>query len=401
MARVSFGALIEEITGKLAGSVFQDSYGGFQIRTRVTPRNPQTNYQQLRRGEFGFISSLWRALTNIQRQTWVDEAGTNPAALNLFIQRNVNLALIDEAVIPSFVSSTEPDGMSIDFVEVTPGTMTIIATGIGPGTPDNLVDDDGDKITDFDGVFVVSPSSGGSSPTTVPAGTKLLLQVTNQREIGQYFTNPSMYSPVITFDEGTDLSTPTDIITEWQSRYGVLKANKRLCLKSMLIDKASGLRGAEIINCTTADDMPNKAFTFTDVNSVNNSGSNPETIGLVTIPANTIPAPGGSIRILCMANFITASGSKQIDLIGGGGTIAAAAGTASGPIWMRIEGVVQSSTNIRYNYLVSRALSFIAISTEGDWTVDITADITVEARIITGIANDIRFTLLKVDVINP
>ena len=90
IARISFTAIVAQIVRKLAGSVFQYSYGGFQIRTRVSPRNPQTQYQQLRRGDFGFLSQTWRNLSPTERQTFIDNAGTPPAALNLFVLSNVN-----------------------------------------------------------------------------------------------------------------------------------------------------------------------------------------------------------------------------------------------------------------------------------------------------------------------
>lgn len=216
MARVSFSSLMEEITGKLAGSVFQDSYGGFQIRTRVTPRNAQSNYQQLRRGEFGFISSLWRTLDAVQRQTFIDAAGSIPAALDLFIGSNINLTLINMPLINTYIPGSVPDSMP---VEIT--SATIIELGIQATGP----------------------------ITTVPAGTKLLIQATNTRFITGIFLNPSMFSPIADFDEGEAMSIVHDVITNWQARYGQLNPNLRLCIKAALIDKINGSRGPEIIFC--------------------------------------------------------------------------------------------------------------------------------------------------------
>ena len=116
MAKVSFSALIEEIVGKLAGSVFQDSYGGFQIRTRVSPRNPQSNFQQLRRGEFGYISALWRTLSPTERQTFIDAAASPSGGLNLFIQSNVNLSLIGEPILSTYPTPTTPVEMPMEIV---------------------------------------------------------------------------------------------------------------------------------------------------------------------------------------------------------------------------------------------------------------------------------------------
>ena len=205
MARVAFSALIEEIVGKLAGSVFQDSYGGMQIRTRVSPRNPQTKDQQLRRGEFGYLSAGWRFLTSVQRQTFIDAASTPPAALNLYLQSNVNLTLIEEPTITDYVPSSDPGTMPIDFSTAEPGNLSIIASG---------------------------------SPTTVPAGTKLLIQITYQKAPTRIFTNPSEFSPVISFDEGTDLSTATNVITECEPGMAFSYQTKGCALNHQLSTKA-------------------------------------------------------------------------------------------------------------------------------------------------------------------
>src|SRR5213596_1553841 len=102
MARISFTAIVSEIVGKLAGSVFQSSYGGFQIHGRVSPRNPQSNYQQLRRGMFGFISATWRSLTNTERQTFIDGAVSPGGGFDLYVQSNVNLILVNEPMISAY-----------------------------------------------------------------------------------------------------------------------------------------------------------------------------------------------------------------------------------------------------------------------------------------------------------
>lgn len=288
MARISFSALIEEIIGKLGGSVFQDSYGGLQIRTRVSPRNPQTQYQQLRRGEFGYLSGSWRNLTSVQRQTFIDAASTPPAALNLFLKSNINLTLIEEPTIVTYIPSADPGSMTVEFVDASPESMLIRATG---GT------------------------------TVVPAGTKLLVQVTFLKAPTKIFTNPSMYSPVISFDEGTDLSIPTDILSEWQTRYGVLVPDKRVCLKANLIDKTNGLRGADSVSCTITEAMAQKYIPlFTKISTTSNVGAGMTALQTITIAANTLSA--NSQKLLAEWEFQLAGGAatKVIQLTVDGNT---------------------------------------------------------------------------------
>lgn len=244
MARISFSALVEEIVGKLAGSVFQDSYGGFQVRTRVSPRNPQTKYQQLRRGEFGYLSAGWRFLTSAQRQTFIDAAATPPAALNLYLQSNINLTLIQEPTITDYIASSDPGPMQIDIASANNSALIIQASG---------------------GI------------TTVPTGTKVLIQITYRKEETKIFTNPSQYSPIINYDEGTDLTVAQNIIAQWQARYGQMQPTGRIGLKASLIDKSNGLRGAESFSSAIIETGTTKMFF-----------DSPPVIGGYNCPAGTV-----------------------------------------------------------------------------------------------------------------
>lgn len=218
MARVSFSSLIEEIVGKLAGSVFQDSYGGYQIRTRVSPKNPQTYLQQLRRGEFAYITGLWRTLTDEQRQSFADAAASPSGAFDLFVSANINVSLIGAPLISTYTTSTAPDVFPVSIVELSPPVFTVLAA---------------------------------SALNEVPAGQSLLLYATAEKAPTKIFTNPSQYQPIATFGEGSHFSDPVDIAPYWIDHYGQFTAAKRICLKTVLIDNSNGLRGEESIVCAT------------------------------------------------------------------------------------------------------------------------------------------------------
>lgn len=216
MSRIQFSAPIEEIIGTLAGSVFQDSYMGIQIRTRVSPANPQTYFQQLRRGEFGYLSASWRNLSPAEQATWLAEAGTINAAFRLFISCNVNLSLLNIAPITSFPGSSIVGTMPIELQEYSATEISIMA---------------------IDAV------------TVVPPGQSLLVFATYEKLPTKVFTNPKEYSPVSSFQTGTDMSAPTSIFADWQARYGIVRNDRRICIKSVLIDTTNGFRGADYINC--------------------------------------------------------------------------------------------------------------------------------------------------------
>lgn len=224
MARIFFNDVVEEFLGKYGGSIFQDSYGGMQVRGWAKPRNPQTLLSQLRRGDFKFLASSWRDLTTSEKATFISVAITTPSALRLFIGSNINLILIGENLITSYIPSVVPDAMPIDISAISPTTFQIIS---------------------------------GSALNIVPAGHKLLLYATTDKFPTLLFTNPSEFQPILFFDEGTDFSSSHDIISDWIGKYGIMRENRIICLKSVIIDKSNGNRSAEIINCKISDEtMP-------------------------------------------------------------------------------------------------------------------------------------------------
>ena len=215
MAKINYSILISDITGKLAGSVFQESFGGAQIRTRTSPRNPQTSYQQSRRGTFGYTSGGWRNLTPSQRQSFIDAAVTESEALNLFIATNVNLSLIGIPQVNTYVPAATPPLMEIDITYLDFETLEVQAAGL---------------------------------VTVVPSDTTLLITATKANAQTINFFNRSAYSIVIGFGAGFDLSTPANIMPQWNIRYGSMPASCRISIKSTLINHNNGGRSPDYVS---------------------------------------------------------------------------------------------------------------------------------------------------------
>jgi hypothetical protein len=218
MARISFTSSTEEIIGKYGGNVFQDSYFGIQLRGLAKPRNPQTQLQQLRRGDFRFMSSSWRNLTSIQQATWISAAGTIPEALRLFIGSNINLILVGIPAITSYSPQTTPVTFPVQIDSLSPIAFEITASG---------------------------------ATTTVPADNSLLIYATDDARQTDTYINPSQYTPIKTFVTGTDMTASHDLIINWFHQYGIMHLSRRICLKSVLINTISGQRGTESIICAT------------------------------------------------------------------------------------------------------------------------------------------------------
>jgi hypothetical protein len=131
MAKIKFGAMMTDASGKLGGQVFAKNRGGAYIRTKTTPLNPQTTAQMSIRGIFASISTAWSQLTESQRATWnnfvSDYARTdvfgdlrNPSGKNLFQRLNQNLSISSQALIDVCTTPSEVPfaGLTASTVEV-------------------------------------------------------------------------------------------------------------------------------------------------------------------------------------------------------------------------------------------------------------------------------------------
>lgn len=216
MARISFTSEMAELVGKLAGSVFQYSYGGFQVHGRVVPANPQTERQQLRRGWFGWFAASWRNLTSLEQATFNTAAGSQPEGFRLFVGSNINLYLIGLPTLTSYVTSPAPASMALDIDALAPGQFDVIAAG---------------------------------SPAVVPVDSSLLLFATAEKVLPKRFTNPSEYSPIAVFPAGSDFTSAVSVLAEWQALYGILSGSERICINSVLISTLNGTRSADSIIC--------------------------------------------------------------------------------------------------------------------------------------------------------
>lgn len=232
MASISLNAAFEEILGRYAGSIFQDSYFGVQARGFAMPGNPQTIRQQLRRGDFRQLTAGWRNLTPAEQSSWLMAAGTAPAALRLYIGSNINRILIGLDITPEFIPEAAPPGINLSISVLTNSRFLV---------------------------------SAAAPPTIVPPGCRLLLYATTDKPAQKIFTNPSEYSPIIFFNQGTDFSSQINVIDAWHDLYGQMRIGRRICIKSVVINESNGGRSEEFINCqSTAADIDFIIVSVTD-----------------------------------------------------------------------------------------------------------------------------------------
>ena len=129
MALIKWGMMVVDGRGKLGGHVLTKSRNGATARTKVTPANPQTSYQQSNRATFGQLSSNWAGLTESQRKAWNGAVGAwqktnifgdlkNPAGRDLYISLNRNILQAGgtEINVPPTKAGLKPNAItSVDF----------------------------------------------------------------------------------------------------------------------------------------------------------------------------------------------------------------------------------------------------------------------------------------------
>jgi hypothetical protein len=162
MAKIKFGAMMVDASGKLGGQVFSKNRGGAYIRTKATPLNPQTTAQMTIRGIFASISSAWSGLTEASRQSFNNLVSSyartdifgdlrNPSGKNLFQRLNQNLVISGQPQITTCVQPSEVPFANLSAVTLDSASPAIDLTYNGNTT--------GSKVV----VWATPPLSAGTS----------------------------------------------------------------------------------------------------------------------------------------------------------------------------------------------------------------------------------------------
>lgn len=189
MALIKLTAIVDNISGKLNGTVFARNKGGHYMRSKSNPTNPQTFFQMSNRGAFGAIATAWRNLTQAQRSGWDGAAPDFPyqnrlgdtkilSGFNLFQKLNRNLILAGAPFSNEMNSAPTP-------AAVTTPTFAFPNFGVDPDETGTLFEIDADVIQEPGShvalLYVTPPMSAGISnfknrlrllhPQPVPAGS--------------------------------------------------------------------------------------------------------------------------------------------------------------------------------------------------------------------------------------
>lgn len=217
--KAKFGAIIVAGSGKIGGHVASKNRSGAYIRTKVTPVNPQTSYQQGQRTDFTSLAQGWRALTQAQRDAWnaavdgfkrTDVFGDlkTPSGFNLYMRLNGNILAVGKTVIstpplPSDVSAFTSISLAADFSD-----------------------------TSLDLTFAPA----------IAVGTSVQLFASPALSAGKAFVKSELR--LIDTLISTDVS-PVDIAAAWQAKFGSFPAaGSKIFVAVKQVDDITGLTGA-------------------------------------------------------------------------------------------------------------------------------------------------------------
>ena len=119
MALIKLTAFVDQISGKLNGTVFSRNRGGAYVRSKSKPSNPQSSAQMAVRAAFGAISQLWGKLSQEAREAWNASVGNYPyinrlgdsktlSGFALHQKLNRNLQIIGEDLVDLPPSPASP-----------------------------------------------------------------------------------------------------------------------------------------------------------------------------------------------------------------------------------------------------------------------------------------------------
>lgn len=222
MALIKLTAIVDNISGKLNGTVFSKNKGGHYMRSKSKPANPKTSFQTAVRARFGAIAQLWGALTQAQRNAWNAMASEFPyrnrlgdtkilSGFALHQKLNTNLAIIEQ----SFVSNP-PEPIS------PPAIVSVVA-----------------NVSVGDGEFNVSAELA-QGVTAVPY-TAVVMATPPLRAGVDNFQNQLREIAVV-----KDIASVADVMSEYMARFGELDRDQKIGISVHTIADNSGIASVAV-----------------------------------------------------------------------------------------------------------------------------------------------------------
>lgn len=141
MALVQYTAIVNQIRGKLNGSVFNKSRNGYTLQRKQMPKQGSSSAQTQRRSSFSRVQRTWRTLTPDQQVNYQIAANNNPttdrfgqptvlAGYNQFVKVNLIRVMLG---LPILLDVSTEAAAPFDF-EIVDYTLLWQPVGTGPRT---------------------------------------------------------------------------------------------------------------------------------------------------------------------------------------------------------------------------------------------------------------------------
>lgn len=142
-------------------------------------------------------------------------------------------------------------------------------------------------------------------------------------------------------------------------------------------------------------------FSAADLINALNTGSNPQTISTLTIPANTISQDGMYLRWNVFFSSVSGAGIKTVT-IGFAGTIISTPSSNSNGIWqIQIHAIRLSSTQLMILSMQIRGTTIVGLSANTTISIDPTISNNLECIVTSGAAGEIRMLWQELTIGNP
>lgn len=222
-AKFTPGAIVSEIRGKIAATVFSRNRGGAVIRNRIKPINRRSTGQSTRRQALGSLASAWRGLTQTQRDSWNNASQNFPlqdtlgqtiflSGEQLYVRFNANLLLIGESAI-----DTAPS----------PFAFAVLTASLSA--------EDDTVAAAFDITFTPSPMT---------AGNTIAVFATRNLSPGIEAPNASAFRYIGQIDPSD--TTPKDLVTEYVAEFGNPIEDQKIFIELRPISTAGGQGGTPL-----------------------------------------------------------------------------------------------------------------------------------------------------------
>lgn len=207
MAKIILSAIVTGIKGKMGGTIFQNSYTGYQAKNLARVRDPKRAVQALRRTSLSEMATAWGALSDIDRAAWNEFPFPGMSGYNSFVRANTVMASIGEPMIPAGGNQVALTQMPMLITAATVSTLTIHA---------------------------------GSTLDVVPADQSLSVRCTRPQSPGRTFIPQGEFVQVAVFPAATDFSGNVSIFTDYVSVLGTPLVGKKIWVQTRICDIVFG-----------------------------------------------------------------------------------------------------------------------------------------------------------------